>query len=120
MTHPTKSEPSALALSAQDRGDATVAFEAYVDNEIKPDSWERRGPGDVLYIQQAEREYSMEEEELAFFAAWAALIPMRERERRLMDLMEAAVARVQIANEQGDPILSAWLIDARQALKDTE
>ena len=30
--------------------------------------------------------------------------------------LQAAVARVEIANAQGDPILSAWLPDARQAL----
>jgi hypothetical protein len=34
----------------------------------------------------------------------------------LLDLLEAAVARVQIANEEGNPILSAWLPDALSAL----
>jgi hypothetical protein len=34
----------------------------------------------------------------------------------LLDLLEAAVARVQIANEEGDPILSAWLPDALSTL----
>jgi len=35
----------------------------------------------------------------------------------LLDLLEAAVARVQIANEEGNPILSAWLPDALSALR---
>jgi hypothetical protein len=35
----------------------------------------------------------------------------------LLDLLEAAVARVQIANEEGSPILSAWLPDALSTLR---
>jgi hypothetical protein len=34
----------------------------------------------------------------------------------LLDLLEAAVARVQLANEEGDSILSAWLPDALSAI----
>ena len=34
----------------------------------------------------------------------------------LRDLLGEAVARVKIANAEGDSILSAWLIDAEQAL----
>jgi hypothetical protein len=35
----------------------------------------------------------------------------------LLDLLESAVARVQIANEEGNPILSAWLPDALATLR---
>ena len=35
----------------------------------------------------------------------------------LLDLLEAAVARVQIANEEGESILSAWLPDALSTLR---
>ena len=35
----------------------------------------------------------------------------------LLDLLEAAVARVQIANDEGNPILSAWLPDALATLR---
>jgi len=35
----------------------------------------------------------------------------------LLDLLESAVARVQIANEEGNPILSAWLADAISTLR---
>lgn len=35
----------------------------------------------------------------------------------LLDLLEAAVARVQIANEEGQSILSAWLPDALSTLR---
>jgi hypothetical protein len=35
----------------------------------------------------------------------------------LLDLLEAAVARVQIANEEGNPILSAWLPDSLSTLR---
>jgi ABC-type bacteriocin/lantibiotic exporter with double-glycine peptidase domain len=35
----------------------------------------------------------------------------------LLDLLESAVARVQIANEDGNPILSAWLPDALSTLR---
>jgi len=35
----------------------------------------------------------------------------------LLDLLEAAVARVQIANEEGESILSAWLPDAISTLR---
>jgi len=34
----------------------------------------------------------------------------------LLDLLEAAVARVQLANEDGNPILSAWLPAALSTL----
>ena len=34
----------------------------------------------------------------------------------LLEALEAAVARVQIANEEGDNILSAWLPDAISAI----
>ena len=35
----------------------------------------------------------------------------------LLDLLEAAVARVQLANEDGNPILSAWLPAALSTLR---
>ena len=35
----------------------------------------------------------------------------------LIDLLEAAIARVQLANEEGNPILSAWLPDALSTLR---
>jgi len=35
----------------------------------------------------------------------------------LLDLLESVVARVQIANEEGNPILSAWLPDALSTLR---
>ena len=34
--------------------------------------------------------------------------------------LKEAIARVQIANEEGDPILSAWLPEARKAVADRE
>jgi len=34
----------------------------------------------------------------------------------LLDLLEAAVARIELANDEGDPILSAWLTDAKSAI----
>ena len=34
----------------------------------------------------------------------------------LLDLLLAAVSRVELANAEGDPILSAWLPDARAAI----
>ena len=38
----------------------------------------------------------------------------------LLATLRFAVARVEIANEQGDPILSAWLPDARAAIAKAE
>jgi hypothetical protein len=35
----------------------------------------------------------------------------------LLDLLEAAAARVQIANDEGESILSAWLPDALSTLR---
>jgi len=35
----------------------------------------------------------------------------------LLASLEAAVARVELANAEGDPILSAWLPDAQAALR---
>jgi len=35
----------------------------------------------------------------------------------LLDLLESAVARIKIANEEGNPILSAWLSDALSTLR---
>jgi len=34
----------------------------------------------------------------------------------LVAILEAFVARVEIANKEGDPIMSAWLPDARAAI----
>lgn len=34
----------------------------------------------------------------------------------LLDALQAAVARIEIANREGDPILSAWLPQARAAI----
>jgi hypothetical protein len=34
----------------------------------------------------------------------------------LLDMLKAAVARVELANSEGDPILSAWLPEARAAI----
>lgn len=36
--------------------------------------------------------------------------------RDLVESLQAAVGRVEIANKEGDPILSAWLPSARAAL----
>jgi hypothetical protein len=33
----------------------------------------------------------------------------------LLDLLETAIARVELANAEGNPILSAWLPDAKAA-----
>lgn len=38
----------------------------------------------------------------------------------LLAALRFAVARVQIANDEGDPILSAWLPDARAAIAKAE
>ena len=38
----------------------------------------------------------------------------------LLDALKAAVARVQIANEEGETILSAWLPDALAAIAKAE
>lgn len=35
----------------------------------------------------------------------------------LLDLLRAAIARVEIANNEGNPILSAWLVDAKAAIE---
>ena len=34
----------------------------------------------------------------------------------LLDALQAALARVEIANNEGDPILLAWVSDARAAI----
>lgn len=39
---------------------------------------------------------------------------------RLADLLRAAVARVELANSEGNPILSAWLPDAKSTLESWE
>lgn len=36
----------------------------------------------------------------------------------LIELLEAAILRVELANSEGNPILSAWLPDAKKALKE--
>lgn len=35
----------------------------------------------------------------------------------LLDLLRAAAKRVEIANNEGNPILSAWLVDAKAAIE---
>jgi hypothetical protein len=41
---------------------------------------------------------------------------LQEAAPDLLSLLEAAVARVKLANADGNPILSAWLIDAEAAI----
>ena len=38
----------------------------------------------------------------------------------LLDILKAAAARIELANAEGDNILSAWLPDARAAITQTE
>jgi hypothetical protein len=38
----------------------------------------------------------------------------------LLDCLRLAVARIELANQEGDPIMSAWLIDARAAIAKAE
>lgn len=45
---------------------------------------------------------------------------VREVARAMADVLRAAIARVQLANEEGNPILSAWLPDARAAIAAAE
>ena len=42
--------------------------------------------------------------------------PMHEAAPDLLAALEAMVARVEIANKEGDPIMSAWLPDARAVI----
>jgi len=44
---------------------------------------------------------------------WALRLPQAGP---LVDLLEAACARVELANAEGNPILSGWLPDARRAI----
>lgn len=38
--------------------------------------------------------------------------PLRDTAQELLETLKLAVARVKLANDEGDPILSAWLPDA--------
>ena len=38
----------------------------------------------------------------------------------LKDLLAAAIARIELANQEGNPILSAWLPDAKAAIAKVE
>ncbi len=38
----------------------------------------------------------------------------------ILDCLRLAVARVELANQEGSPIMSAWLIDARAAIAKAE
>ena len=38
----------------------------------------------------------------------------------LLEALETAVARIELANQQGDPILSAWLPGARAAITEAK
>ncbi len=40
----------------------------------------------------------------------------KKQEAKLLDVLRAAVARVELANAEGDPILSAWLPGAKDLL----
>ena len=62
----------------------------------------------IAKVQQMPGNYESEKQANAHLIAAAP---------ELLDLLEAAVARVQIANEEGNPILSAWLPDALSALR---
>lgn len=46
-----------------------------------------------------------------------AIRPLFAAAPTLLQLLSTAIARVEIANGEGDPILSAWLIDAKKAVK---
>ena len=44
---------------------------------------------------------------------------LEDQKSSLRDTLTAVIARVEIANIEGDSILSAWLIDAKKLLKET-
>ena len=41
---------------------------------------------------------------------------MQPRIDAMTCLVESAIARIEVANAEGNPILAAWLVDAREAL----
>ena len=56
---------------------------------------------------------------ISYFPTQSALrsAPLYAAAPDLLDLLDAAIARVQLANEEGNPILSAWLPDALSTLR---
>ena len=49
-----------------------------------------------------------------------ATADLRRQRDELLDVLRTAVRRVEIANAEGDPILSAWLPTARAAIANAE
>lgn len=43
-----------------------------------------------------------------------------ESAEEMLELLKAAVARVEVANQEGDPILSAWVPGAKAAIAKAE
>ena len=83
-----------------------------------PGPWRRRGDtvigpiGNVIaeccgYSVMAEDEAQRKQGGREANAALIAAAP------DLLDTLEAAIGRIEIANAEGDPILSAWLPDAK-------
>jgi hypothetical protein len=46
--------------------------------------------------------------------------PIRDAAPELLEMLKLAVARVKLANEEGDPILSAWLPGAQATISKTD
>jgi hypothetical protein len=59
---------------------------------------------------------------IAYFPTQSALrsAPLYASAFDLLEILKSAVARIEIANEEGDRILSAWLPDARAAIAKAE
>jgi len=59
---------------------------------------------------------------IAYFPTQSALrsAPLYASAFDLLEILKSAVARIEIANEEGDRILSAWLPDARAAISKAE
>ena len=51
---------------------------------------------------------------------FAARVRLAQAAPDILALLKVAVLRVELANSEGDPILSAWLPDARDAIAAAE
>ena len=79
--------------------------------------------GEELYETRKQRDkLRLDNENLARLAdSFPQEIAKLEDEKAvLLDILKAAAARIELANAEGDNILSAWLPDARAAITQTE
>lgn len=78
-----------------------------LDKDVKKNNWWLNERAKIMELIDDNEENPMEKE-------------LKKINTELLEMLKSAVARIEVANGEGDPILSAWVPDAKQAIAKAE